>query len=118
MRKQVALIRPIVFLLIFWGLAGQGSLWSQGPNFVQFSVEDGLPPSIVYGSFEDQNGYMWFATEFGVSRYDGYKFLNLTTDDGLSDNVIFDFFEDSRGRIWFYTYNGVPCYYFNGEVVK
>ncbi len=106
----------IVYLIVLIGSVQFCLLQGQSPNFTQFQVDDGLPSSVVYGSFEDRNGFMWFATEFGVSRYDGYQFINYTTDDGLSDNVIFDFFEDSKGRIWFYTYNGIPCYYVDGTI--
>lgn len=106
----------IVSVLALIGLTHGVVVKGQSPNFTQLKVDDGLPSSVVYGSFEDRNGFIWFATEFGVSRFDGYQFINYTTDDGLSDNVVFDFFEDSQGRIWFYTYNGTPSYYYQGKI--
>ena len=125
MEEELKEMRPIgsrstlllLVLVLFAGIFPYSSS-AQSPNFTQYKVDDGLPSSVVYGSFEDREGFIWFATEFGVSRYDGYEFTNYTTDDGLSDNVIFDFFEDSQGRIWFITYNGIPCYYQNGKIVS
>ena len=35
---------------------------------------------------------MWFATETGVSRFDGVHFKNFTTEDGLPDNEIIGLF--------------------------
>lgn len=65
-----------------------------------FDVENGLPSSEVYQSFQDRNGYMWFATDLGLARFDGYTFETFDTHDGLADNVNFSFFEDAHHRIW------------------
>ena len=75
----------------------------------------GLPVNTVYTSMMDSKGTLWFGTEKGVSRYDGFSFTNFTTSDGLSDNEVFSIFEDSKSRIWFLTYNGVLSYYHQGS---
>lgn len=59
---------------------------------------------------------MWFASDQGVSRYDGDEFVNYTIDEGLPDNEVFKLFEDSHHRIWFLTYNGKPCFYLNDTI--
>lgn len=115
MMERVVLKRMLV---IAWVLLVGGGLQAGNPKLSRLTADDGLASSITYGSFEDRKGFIWFATEHGVSRYDGYTFTNFTTDDGLADNVIFDFFEDTEGRIWFYTFNGIPCYYLNGEITS
>lgn len=51
---------------------------------------------------QDSKGYMWFATDAGVCRYDGYTFRSFTSEHGLPDNTIFDLYEDKKGRIWFW----------------
>jgi ligand-binding sensor domain-containing protein len=78
-----------------------------------FSVEDGLPSNTVYASFQDNRGYMWFATDAGVAVFDGQKFTNFNKSDGLSDNEVFDIHQDRENRIWFSTANGEPCYFLN-----
>ncbi len=49
---------------------------------------------------EDSKGFIWFATDNGVVKYDGEKMKVFTTADGLPKNDIFDLKEDSRGRMW------------------
>jgi ligand-binding sensor domain-containing protein len=63
---------------------------------------------------QDSLGYMWFATENGVSRFDGYSFTNFTKDDGLPTNSTLKLYEDYKGRIWFLSYEG-SISYFDGQ---
>jgi ligand-binding sensor domain-containing protein len=84
---------------------------AQDPYFRTYLPSDGLPTSLVYDAFQDSKGYMWFSTELGVSRFNGYEFENFTTEDGLADNEVFQVFEDSNQRIWFLSFNGKLSYY-------
>ncbi len=88
--------------------------WGQNPYSVDYSIEDGLPTSNVYGVFEDTNGFLWFATDVGVLRYDGYEFQHFNTDNGLGDNEVFKIVEDQQSRIWFLTLNGKLSYFSDG----
>lgn len=88
---------------------------AQTPLFKNYSVKDGLPSSETYEIFQDSKGYIWIATDGGVSRYDGYEFKNFTTEDGLPNNVNFGFYEDPKGRIWLKSYTDKLCCYFNGK---
>jgi ligand-binding sensor domain-containing protein/two-component sensor histidine kinase len=99
-------------------LVPSSDLLSQSLNFKNYSVDDVLSSSIIYTAFQDRKGFMWFASDRGVSRYDGYNFINYTTKDGLSDNEVFDFLEDSQGRIWFQTMNGKVSYYWNDRIIN
>lgn len=87
----------------------------QTPLFWHYSEADGLPSNTVYAAMQDSDGYLWFATSKGVSRYNGKTFTNFSTSDGLTDNEVFQIKEDASGRIWFLTYSGIPCYYESGE---
>lgn len=49
---------------------------------------------------EDAEGRLWFATDRGISRFDGYAFQNFDVQAGLPENCILQLFKDSRGRIW------------------
>ena len=66
-----------LFLLIF--LFNSFFTHAQDEIYRNYTVEDGLPSSEVYYSFQDSKGYMWFATDAGVSRFNGYEFENFTT---------------------------------------
>lgn len=90
--------------------------YSQGYFFNSFSEKDGLSSDNVYKVIQDKKGYLWFATDFGVSRYDGSSFKNFSTNEGITDNEVLSIFEDSKGRLWFETFNGKPCFYLNGKI--
>lgn len=81
-----------------------------------YNTNHGLPSSEVYSVMEDHKGYLWFTTDAGVTRFDGYHFIKFTTDDGLTDNTVFSAFEDTHHRIWFRTFNGKICFYENGKI--
>jgi ligand-binding sensor domain-containing protein len=61
---------------------------------------------------------MWFATNFGVSRFDGYTFKNFDSQNGLPDNTIFEIYEDYKGRIWFISSSAKLSYYYNGSIYQ
>ena len=79
-------MRLIVILILF--LLTSVSTYSQSPSFKKYTVEDGLPSNEVYHVIQDKKGYIWFATDNGVSRFDGYKFQNFDLEDGLPDNTM------------------------------
>ncbi len=85
-------------------------------EMTNYSVRDGLPSSEVYDVLQDDQGYMWFATDRGVSRFDGYDFKNFTNHDGLTDNVVFKFFVDEQKRIWCNGWVSKLCYFENGRL--
>ncbi|PCH66013.1 MAG: hypothetical protein COC01_09010, partial [Bacteroidetes bacterium] len=97
-----SIISKGVFILI-WILFVPLFTYSQNPYFKNYTVDDGLAGEIVYRVLQDREGYIWFATETGVSRYDGNRFVNYTAENGLSANEVLKIFEDSKGRIWFLT---------------
>jgi len=69
----------------------------------QFTLEDGLPSMTVYDIVQDSKGYIWAATESGVSRFDGYNFSTLTAENGLIYNEVVSMVADSKDRIWLNT---------------
>ena len=86
------------------------------PAYRHISVDDGLPSSETYYTYQDRKGYMWFCTDRGVVKYDGYRMTLFTKKQGLLDNVVFRVFEDYKGRIWFHTMNNRVCYYENEKI--
>lgn len=95
--------RIVAFLLLLWYAGG----YSNGQQIIkQFTVEDGLPSSEVYDIHQDFDGYIWFCTDRGVSRYNGYEFENFTSSNGLTCNTLFKVFEDKDHNLWFTGFNG------------
>lgn len=103
-----------VFILTFW--LSQISAQQPEPVFRHFTTEDGLPSSQVYQAFQDTDGYMWFATDRGVVKFNGYEFKTFTTKDGLTDNVIFYLFQDFKKRIWMISFSGNIFIYENNTI--
>jgi ligand-binding sensor domain-containing protein len=89
---------------------------AQDYNYVRYDTKEGLAGSIVYRMCEDNQGYMWFATDNGISRFDGKTFKNFTTKEGLTDNEVLFIKNDSRGRVWIMPFNKTLCYYYNGKI--
>src|SRR5688572_29372517 len=77
---------------------------AQQPSCIHYTIDEGIPSNEVYDIYEDSLGYIWFATDHGVSRFDGYSFRNYSTADGLVHNTVFGFYEDARGRVWVRTF--------------
>jgi ligand-binding sensor domain-containing protein/two-component sensor histidine kinase len=84
--------------------------------YKHYDLKDGLANSSVYHMLQDKNGFMWFATAGGVSRFDGTHFKTFTTQDGLPINFTIRMFEDSRGRIWLMHFKNSICYYYKGKI--
>ena len=83
--------------------------------FRHYTNKDGLSHNTVFCSLQDKKGFMWFGTDDGLNRFDGYLFQIFrhnknNTDGGLLSNNILSLYEDSSGKIWICTQKGV-CYY-------
>ena len=79
-------------LLLLFILLNAFELYSQDFSYIRYDTRDGLAASVVYDAVQDKEGFMWFATENGLSRFDGKNFKTFTTRDGLSDNEILKLF--------------------------
>ena len=90
----------IVFVLFFTGLNAQ----VLRPFFNTISIENGLPEGVVISSLQDRLGYLWFGTQNGLVRYDGYttKLYPIPDDDGkpIKSPSIISLFEDKHGVLW------------------
>jgi ligand-binding sensor domain-containing protein len=82
-----------------------------------FTVADGLPGSEIYSIVQDNLGYLWLATNNGVSRFDGKEFKNFGIKDGLPSGSITNVFRDNNGRIWFGSYEGYLSCWEKNQIV-
>ena len=105
--KYVCKIFLLGFIFFFLNAVAQ----DPHPAFKQYDVEDGLASSKVYQVKQDSKGYMWFATDNGVSRFNGYEFEHFSVSDGLLDNTVFEIVEDKKGRVWFLTLTNKLFYF-------
>jgi len=79
------------------------------------SIENGLANNSVRNIMQDQDGYLWFGTLNGLSRYDGQRFENFfyTPNDpnSIANNKIRELFQDEAGFIWVTTYDDLAHRY-------
>lgn len=54
----------------------------------QFTIEDGLPQSNVETIFQDKKGFLWIATQDGVSKFNGYQFENFYSNPFNSESIL------------------------------
>ncbi len=107
-------IRPLlIFIFIVLTVP---RLFAQIMIHKTLTVEDGLVQSNINAILEDRNGYLWFATMDGVSRWDGINFTNFQTHNGLTASQIYDIYEDNDGSIYFPAYGGGLCRFKNGKM--
>ena len=43
-------------------------------RFTRLSTDEGLSQTRVLQIVQDDQGFMWFGSQYGLNRYDGYKF--------------------------------------------
>ncbi len=75
-------------------------LRAQQLPFKNFSIEEGLLQSSVFSILQDRNGYLWFGTVAGVSRFDGRDFVNYDRARGFPGGVVRAMAEDDEGALW------------------
>lgn len=89
-------------------------LQAQFPHLKHFTAAAGLPSNTINDMLQDDDGFMWFATDEGVSRFDGHRFTNYRKADGLADDDVIRLGKDHEGRIWFLGFNGKASYFSDG----
>ena len=77
----------------------------------RLDVEDGLSHNSVNAVYQDSQGLMWLATQYGLNLYDGHTFEWITKKEyGLSSDQIHKILADKDGMLWlieFEAYQGV-----------
>jgi len=89
------------------GLVGlAGSAFAGDFRFDRLTPEDGLSQYSVNAMVQDRHGFLWFGTQDGLNRYDGYDFVVYKTDpadpDSLWDNFINGLRLDRGGNLWIF----------------
>ena len=75
-----------------------------------YLLQDRLADGLTFDVMQDRQGFLWFATEFGLVKYDGHSlktYRHVPGDEGsLADNVTTSLAEDATGNLWVGTMNG------------
>jgi signal transduction histidine kinase/DNA-binding response OmpR family regulator len=95
-------VKPAIYLIsLLIGLC----TWVEAQPYVawvkHYAPEDGLAHREVNAIFQDRQGFMWFGTKFGLSRFDGKTFTTFTKDrNGLDFDDIHAIAQDANGLLW------------------
>ncbi|WP_051275220.1 EAL domain-containing protein [Aestuariibacter salexigens] len=63
----------------------------------------------VHGIIQDDIGFIWLATDNGISRFDGYDFVEYGKGKGIRSEVL-DLFIDEEGSLWAAMAKGLSVY--------
>ncbi len=69
-------------------------------NARRFTTADGLPSNVIHAILEDRHGYLWFASDDGLARFDGRRFRIWRREQGLPDNRVLALAQDAEGQLW------------------
>jgi ligand-binding sensor domain-containing protein/two-component sensor histidine kinase len=102
-------MKKILFLLLIRFLGFSQA--SEPYNFENLSQENGLSQGTGYAITQYDN-FLWFATQDGLNRYDGYDFkvYRAGKKHALNDNFVQTLLTDSKGRLWVGTKGGLNVY--------
>lgn len=111
------MIRKVILsAILFPILAIYASGIDNSYRFRHFSVEDGLSQSTVRAIAQDCQGNLWFGTQNGLNRYDGYEFKTFfagTSDSTkIADSSINSLLADEDGKLWIGTSSGLSLFDF------
>src|SRR5213593_2154527 len=90
-----ALTRLLLFSSLIWMLAGVSR--AEHLPIRTYTIADGLPGDQINRIVRDSRGFLWFCTQEGLSRFDGYRFTNYATDQGLPNPRVLDLLETRSG---------------------
>ncbi|MCF0057098.1 hybrid sensor histidine kinase/response regulator [Dyadobacter sp. CY356] len=90
--------------------------FSQSPilKFRRLTTNQGLSQSHISTILKDKRGFMWFGSEDGLNKFDGFKFTHYKHDsnnkNSITDSYIQDLLEDKAGNLWVATSAGLDRY--------
>ena len=97
--------------MLLGGWLEAGAAPARTLRFDQLSVEHGLAQESVLAIAQDAQGFMWFGSQSGLSRYDGYRVVVYKNIEGdptsLADNWVGVLHVDRGGQLWVGTDNGL-----------
>ncbi|WP_333819768.1 hybrid sensor histidine kinase/response regulator [Ohtaekwangia sp.] len=106
------IVRYIIYIL-FALILGPGIILAQQKSikFRHLNTSHGLSQDHVNAILKGYKGFMWFATDEGLNKYDGYEFNVYRHDPAdttsISNNYVYDMLEDDKNHLWVATGSGL-----------
>lgn len=76
---------------------------AQDYSIRNYSIVDDIKGINVYSAFQDNKGFIWFATRDGAFKFDGKKFIKFNLEGRKENNNVYRILQDSKGIFWFAT---------------
>ncbi len=104
----------ILLIYLFTFLFPFVSVSQPSINFDHLTINHGLSNNTVNCVFKDSYGFLWFGTNDGLNKYDGYSFTvyrnNHQDTTSIVGNKIYTIIEDNDGALWIGTKSGLSKY--------
>lgn len=107
LKKEILLFGSIIHLSVLHG---------QNLAYEKYTSKNGLISDRVTAIAQDEKGFMWFGSFFGISRYDGKKFEKIELPEQQSNKYV-NYLLPAHGKIYAgFLFGGGLAEYDNGKV--
>ncbi len=104
MKSLFGIVTFILCMQLYGQQKNVGGIENFNPRFEIFNLPGEVLGNSVQGLVQDNTGFLWFATQGGLLRYDGQNFVHYRYDinnpNSLSSDYIESIFIDSKGILW------------------
>lgn len=97
---QVPALRLWLLLLAAYCCCAESAAQEYRAFARRYGIEEGLPHRQVNKVIQDRRGFIWAATNAGLTRFDGRQFKVFNKTNGLAGDLIEWVAEDANGYIW------------------
>lgn len=107
---KIQLLVSFLFFILIAVYSEKSIAISPSLRFQHLTIDDGLPQNSILTIAQDSSGFLWFGTEDGLTRFDGYDFKIYKHDEdninSLSHSYISKVVADKEGILWIGTRGG------------
>jgi ligand-binding sensor domain-containing protein/serine phosphatase RsbU (regulator of sigma subunit) len=97
---KARMMKLITLCILSYFMIFTERLFAQQYNFDSYTIKNGLIQSNVTSIVQDKEGYLWFGTEAGISKFNGRNFTGFSVANGLAESGVQRILIDKKGRIW------------------
>ena len=92
--RQSRILKYLQFIIPIILLSSNSSAQTDELIFEHLTVADGLPNNHIKCIIQDHLGFLWFTTQNGLVKYDGYNFKTYLPEPGDTNSI------NTRDPIW------------------